>query len=44
MRDLQELIDTEDYQELELAVSSLQEALFGLNRRLSAEKRSDSNP
>ena len=33
-----------DIQDLELAVASLQEALFGLNRRLSAERRSDSNP
>ncbi len=44
MRDVEELLDEDDYQELELAVASLQEALFGLNRRLSSEKRSESNP
>ncbi len=44
MRDVQDLLDSNNLKELELAVSSLQEALFGLNRRLAAEKRTDSNP
>ncbi len=44
MRDVQDLLDQNEFQELELAVASLQEALFGLNRRLSAERRLDSNP
>ena len=44
MRDLQDLLDQDDLQELELGVSALQEALFGLNRRLSAERRSEASP
>ncbi len=44
MRDVQDFLETNDLSELDLAVSSLQEALFGLNRRLSAEKNTDSNP
>jgi len=44
MRDVQDLLEQEDLQELELAVSGLQEALFGLNRRLSAERRTESGP
>ena len=44
MRDLQDLLEQDDLQELELGVSALQEALFGLNRRLSAERRAESTP
>ncbi len=44
IRDVEDMLEENDLQELELASSSLQEALFGLNRRLSAEKRQDSNP
>ena len=44
MRDVEDLLDDNDLQELEYAVGSLQEALFGLNRRLSAERKIDSNP
>ena len=42
--DVQEFLDNEDLAELDIAVSALQEALFGLNRRVSAEKRTDNNP
>tara|TARA_Y100001970_G_scaffold293138_2_gene438036 strand:+ start:5704 stop:7698 length:1995 start_codon:yes stop_codon:yes gene_type:complete len=44
IRDVEEFLEEENLQELELAVSGLQEALFGLNRRLAAEKRTESNP
>ncbi|MED5165175.1 MAG: Hsp70 family protein, partial [Cyanobacteriota bacterium] len=44
MRDVQDLLEQNDLQELELAVASLQEALFGLNRRISSERRTDANP
>tara|TARA_Y100001968_G_scaffold321506_1_gene356034 strand:- start:32035 stop:34074 length:2040 start_codon:yes stop_codon:yes gene_type:complete len=44
MRDVQELLDTDQYNELEMALAALQEALFGLNRRLSAERNIESNP
>ncbi len=44
IRDVQDYIDSDDIPELEYAVAGLQEALFGLNRKLSAERRSDSNP
>ncbi len=44
IRDVEDMLAEDDLQQLELAVASLQEALFGLNRRLSAEKRTDSNP
>ncbi len=44
MRDVQDMLEQNDLQELELCVASLQEALFGLNRRISAERRTDSNP
>ncbi len=39
MRDVEDLLQDNNLQELEYAVGSLQEALFGLNRRLSAENR-----
>ena len=44
MRDLQDQLEQDDLQELELGVSALQEAMFGLNRRLSAERRAESTP
>jgi len=48
LRDLQDLLaDAErggDPGELDLAVSQLQEALYGLNRRLASERKQDSNP
>jgi molecular chaperone DnaK len=44
VRDVQELLAGDDLRELELAVSQLQEALFGLNRRLAAERRSETGP
>ena len=44
MRDVQDTLEQEDLQELELSVSALQEALFGLNRRLAAERRQDASP
>ena len=49
LRDLQDLLPLEqkgqsEPGDLELAVSQLQEALFGLNRRLLSERKVDSNP
>ncbi len=44
LRDVQDQLETNDLQELELVVASLQEALFGLNRRLASERRNESNP
>ena len=44
MRDVQDLLEQDDPQQLEMGVSGLQEALFGLNRRLSAERSSDAGP
>ena len=44
MRDVQDLLEQDDPQQLEMGVSGLQEALFGLNRRLSAERSSDTGP
>ena len=44
MRDVEDLLEEDDPQELEFAVGSLQEALFGLNRKLSSERQTDSNP
>ena len=44
VRDVQDLLQQEDLPELEMAVSGLQEALFGLNRRLTAERQTDSGP
>ena len=34
----------DDLQELDLCVSGREEAMFGLNRRLSAERQSDGRP
>jgi len=49
LRDVQDLIAEEargsvDLAELELAVSQLQEALYGLNRRLLSERKADQGP
>ncbi len=44
LRDVEDQLEGNDPQELELVVASLQEALFGLNRRLTAERQNDSNP
>ncbi|KGG15261.1 MULTISPECIES: molecular chaperone DnaK [unclassified Prochlorococcus] len=44
LRDVQDCLDNSELAELDMATSSLQEALFGLNRRISSEKRTDSNP
>ena len=44
MRDVQDCLNQDDLQELDLCVSGLEEALFGLNRRLSAERQVDGNP
>ncbi len=44
VRDVQDLLVAEDSSELELAVSQLQEALFGLNRRLMSERRAETGP
>ena len=44
LRDVEDLLESNDLNELDLALGSLQEALFGLNRRLSAERNSESNP
>jgi len=41
---VQDLLRSEDTAELELAVSQLQEALFGLNRRLMSERRAEAGP
>ena len=44
IQDVEEFLEDDDPQELELSVSALQEALFGLNRRFAAEKKIDNNP
>tara|TARA_Y100001968_G_scaffold136853_1_gene125031 strand:- start:295 stop:2283 length:1989 start_codon:yes stop_codon:yes gene_type:complete len=44
MRDVQDLLENDDLNQLDIAIASLQEALFGLNRRLSAERNIESNP
>ncbi|WP_269622955.1 molecular chaperone DnaK [Prochlorococcus marinus] len=44
IRDVEDYLENNDLAELDISVSSLQESLFGLNRRISAEKRSDNNP
>lgn len=44
MRDVQDCLDQDNQQDLDLAASGLEEALFGLNRRLSAERQTDANP
>jgi molecular chaperone DnaK len=48
MREVQDLVaggpDRGDLADLDLAVSQLQEALYGLNRRLASERKVESNP
>ncbi len=44
MRDVQDCLDQGDLHEIDMAASSLEEALFGLNRRLSAERQGDGSP
>ncbi|MEB3351265.1 MAG: molecular chaperone DnaK [Cyanobacteriota bacterium] len=44
LRDVQDLLADGEEGELDLAVSGLQEALFGLNRRLMAERRTEAGP
>ncbi|MEB3270769.1 MAG: molecular chaperone DnaK [Synechococcus sp.] len=44
VRDVQDLLARGETAELDLAVSQLQEALFGLNRRLLQERRSEAGP
>jgi molecular chaperone DnaK len=44
LRDVQDLLAGGGTAELELAVSQLQEALFGLNRRLMSERRAEAGP
>jgi molecular chaperone DnaK len=44
VRDVQDLLAGGDLGELDLAVSQLQEALFGLNRRLLSERKAESGP
>ena len=44
IRDVQDCLAADDMQELDLCVSGLEEALFGLNRRLSAERQGDGRP
>ncbi len=44
LRDVQDLLEEDNLQELEMGVAALQEALFGLNRRISAERRTETSP
>jgi len=44
MRDVQDQLASGDLADLDLGVSQLQEALYGLNRRLASERKQDSNP
>ena len=44
IQDVEDYIDDDDPQELEISVSALQEALFGLNRKFASEKKTDNNP
>jgi molecular chaperone DnaK len=44
LREVQDLLRQEEPTELELAVSGLQEALFGLNRRLMSERKPEGGP
>ena len=44
MRDVQDQLAGGDLGDLDLAVSQLQESLYGLNRRLASERKQDSNP
>ena len=44
IQDVEEFLDDNDPHELEVSVSSLQEALFGLNRRFAVERKIENNP
>jgi molecular chaperone DnaK len=44
VREVQEQLASGDHADLDLAVSQLQEAIYGLNRRLASERRQDSSP
>ena len=44
LRDVQDCLAQDDHQELDLMVSGLEEAMFGLNRRLAAERQGDGSP
>ena len=44
LRDVQDLLAANDLPELDVAVSQLQEAVYGLNRRLASERKVESNP
>ena len=44
LREVQELLAADDLLELDVAVSQLQEAVYGLNRRLASERKVESNP
>jgi molecular chaperone DnaK len=44
LRDVQDLLAEGEAADLELAVSQLQEALFGLNRRLLSERKAEAGP
>jgi molecular chaperone DnaK len=44
LREVQDLLATADPADLELGVSQLQEAMFGLNRRLANERRAEAGP
>ncbi|MFN7899789.1 MAG: molecular chaperone DnaK [Synechococcaceae cyanobacterium] len=44
LRDVQDLLAEGNGADLELAVSQLQEALFGLNRRLLSERKAEAGP
>ncbi len=44
IQDVEEFLEDDDPQELELSCSALQEALFGLNRKFAAERKTESNP
>ena len=44
LRDVQDVLAQDDPADLDLTVSQLQEALFGLNRRLLGGRRSESGP
>ncbi|MFM7651958.1 MAG: Hsp70 family protein, partial [Vulcanococcus sp.] len=44
VRDVQDQLAGGDPGDLDLAVSQLQESLYGLNRRMASERKQDSNP
>ncbi|MFM2172351.1 MAG: Chaperone protein DnaK [Cyanobacteriota bacterium] len=44
VRDVQDQLASGDLGDLDLAVSQLQEALYGLNRRLASERKQDTSP